>query len=123
MTERTTELPMITETVQRYFDGMYHRDLGLLRKAFHPEAHLFGHLQGKFVRISLDQWLAMVESRPVPAEAGEPYDMKIVATDVTGAVASVKVADLYRGLRFTDYLTLAKDDGGWVIVNKAFHHD
>jgi hypothetical protein len=49
--------------------------------------------------------------------------MKIVAADVTGAVATVKVADLYRGLRFTDYLALAKVDGAWMIVNKTFHHD
>jgi protease I len=38
-------------------------------------------------------------------------------------VAAVKVADLYRGLRFTDYLSLARVDGQWIIVNKTFHHD
>ena len=123
MTAPDTQMTLIVTTVQHYFDGMYHRDLGLLRKAFHPRAYLFGHLNGKFVHISLDQWLDMVESRPVPAESGEPYDMKIVALDVTGQVATVKVADLYRGLRFTDYLSLAKVDDAWVIVNKTFHHD
>lgn len=65
----------------------------------------------------------MVESWPVPADSGEPYDMRIISTDVTGAVATVKVADLYQGLRFADYLTLLKMDESWVIVNKAFHID
>lgn len=123
MSQPQSDLQSITETVQRYFDGMYHRDVGLLRNAFHPQACLFGHLQGKFVHVSAEQWFEAVRSRPVPAESGEPYDMKIVSTDVTADVATVKVAELYRGLRFTDYLTLVKTDGAWLIVNKAFHHD
>jgi hypothetical protein len=73
--------------------------------------------------LPLDQWLGMVESRRVPAENGEAFDMRIVSTGVTGQVATVKVADLYRGLRFTDYLSLVKVDGQWRIVNKTFHHD
>jgi hypothetical protein len=35
----------------------------------------------------------------------------------------VKVADLYRGLRFTDYLSLTKADDEWMIVNKTYDHD
>ena len=119
----TPDLQAISETVQEYFEGMYNRDTGRLRKAFHPTACLFGHLQGAFVHVPLDQWLGMVENRPVPAESGEAFDMRIVSTDVTGQVATVKVADLYRGLRFTDYLSLARVDGQWMIVNKTFHHD
>jgi hypothetical protein len=102
---------------------MYHRDLARLRKAFHPQAYLFGYRLDKFLHISANDWFKMVESRPVPADSGEPYDMRIISTDVTGAVATVKVADLYQGLRFTDYLTLLKADDNWVIVNKAFHTD
>ncbi len=121
--QNTSDLQAISATVQDYFEGMYYRDTGRLRKAFHPTACLFGHLQGAFVRVPLDQWLDMVESRPVPADSGEAFDMRIVSTDVTSQVATVKVADLYRGLRFTDYLSLARVDGHWVIVNKTFHHD
>lgn len=121
--QTTSDLQAIGATVQDYFEGMYYRDTGRLRKAFHATACLFGHLQGNFVRLSLDQWVAMVESRPVPAESGEAFDMRIVSMDVTGQVATVKVADLYRGLRFTDYLSLARVDGQWLIVNKTFHHD
>lgn len=121
--QTTSEIQAISATVQDYFEGMYYRDTGRLRKAFHPKAYLFGHLQGAFVHVPLDQWLGMVESRPVPAESGEAFDMRIVSTDVTGQVATVKVADLYRGLRFTDYLSMARLDGQWMIVNKTFHHD
>jgi protease I len=123
MGEKASDLELISETVQHYFDGMYHRNIESLRRAFHAKAHLFGYFQGEFVHVSAEDWFKMVESGPAPAESGEEYDMRIVSTDVTGAVATVKVADLYQGLRFTDYLTLTKVDGHWRIVNKAFHHD
>ncbi len=73
--------------------------------------------------IPVDEWLNMVESRPIPAESGEPYDMEIVAIDVTGTAATVKVKDLYHGLRFTDYLTLVQVEDHWLIVNNTWHHE
>jgi Putative lumazine-binding len=33
----------------------------------------------------------------------------------------VKVIDEYLGLTFTDYLSMVKSEGRWVIVNKAFY--
>jgi protease I len=123
MGEKASDLELISETVQHYFDGMYHRNIENLRRAFHAKAYLFGYFQGEFLHVSVEDWFKMVESRPTPAESGEEYDMRIVSTDLTGAVATVKVADLYQGLRFTDYLTLANVGGDWRIVNKAFHHD
>jgi hypothetical protein len=49
--------------------------------------------------------------------------MKIVSLDITGNEAFVKVADLYLGFQFTDYLSLMKIEGVWVIVNKTFYHE
>ena len=117
MDKDVSDLALITQTVQFYFDGMYHGDVERLRKAFDPKAYLFGYLGGEYVHVSAKDWFGVVESRPVPAESGEPYDMRIVSIDITGAVATVKVADLYQGLRFTDYLTLLKTDDIWLIVN------
>ena len=39
-----------------------------------------------------------------------------------GALDGVKVVDLYVGVYYTDYLTLAVHDGRWVIVGKMFHY-
>ena len=88
--QEQSALQAITATIQDYFEGMYHRDLARLRKAFHPTACLYGHYKGTFARIPLDEWLKAVESRPVPAESGEAFDMRIVATDVTGQVATLR---------------------------------
>lgn len=40
---------------------------------------------------------------------------------ITGDVASVKVIDEFAGARYSDYLSLLKVDGRWLIVNKVWH--
>jgi protease I len=117
------ELLAINKTVQDYFEGMYYGDPARLGLAFHPQAFLFGYYHGEFSHDSLEAWMQEVLNTPKPSESGEPFDMRIVATDLTGQVAQVKVAVLYLGLRFTDYLTLVKFGDGWKIVNKAYQHD
>ena len=49
--------------------------------------------------------------------------MEIISIDVTRETAVVKVTDLVNGFRFTDYLSVMKVDGRWVIVNKIFSHE
>jgi putative lumazine-binding protein len=68
----TSDLQAITDAVPDDFEGMDHRE-GRLRKALHPKACLFGHLQGAFVHLPLDRWIEMVENRPVPADSGEAF--------------------------------------------------
>jgi hypothetical protein len=121
----TASDPLISigQTVQQYFEGMHCGDTGRLRKAFHVEAHLVGYYQGEYSNQSIAEWLLEVESLPKPVERGEPFDMRIISTDVTGRIAAVKVAVLYMELRFTDYLTLVNFDDRWLIVHKAYHHE
>ena len=91
MRQSPTDVEHMTHKAQGYLDGMYHRDLERLRRLFHPQASLSGYARGDFVPIPVDAWLNMVESRPIPAESGAPYDMEIVAMGVTGIAATVKV--------------------------------
>jgi hypothetical protein len=98
-------------------------DEARLRSVFHPGASLFGHLRGTFTHSTLDQWIGRISAQPVPAKSGEAFEGNIVSVDVTGDAACVKVSELYRGLRFTDYLSLVRVEGRWLIVAKAYHHD
>jgi hypothetical protein len=123
MNNDSTNQELIQQTVQHYFDGLYHSDVEKLKKAFHPNSQIIGHFQGTLVFNSLEQFLGFVKGTPAPSESGEAYDMKIVSIDVTGGEANVKVEDLYCGFRFTDYLSLLNIDGDWVIVNKTFYHE
>lgn len=123
MNQNLSDLDSIHQCVQFYFDGMYESDVEKLKKAFHSTAFLIGYYEGNLAHIPLNNWLEMIEKTPPPRDNGEAYDMKIVSVDITDNVAVVKVADLYLGLRFTDYLSLMKIEGSWRIVNKAFHHE
>ncbi len=118
-----SDLELIAQTVQNYFEGMYFGDVDKLRKAFHPDAALFSCNEGQYRKVAAEDWFKIIPTRPVPANSGEPYDMRIVSTDITGTVAIVKVADLYQGRRYTDFLTLLKIGDSWVIINKAFYFE
>lgn len=113
----------ITRTVDDYFLGMYEGDVERLRDAFDATARLHGYFKGRMTNLALEDWLKSIAAAPSPKSKGEAFDMRIVSVDVAGDVAVAKVADLYRGLRFTDYLTLLRREDRWVIVSKAFHHD
>jgi hypothetical protein len=123
MTDDTLDLQRIRQTVQLYFDGMYHSDVEKLKKAFHPNAALMGYFSGNLTHIPLEKWVEMVAARPSPAKNGEEYNMRLVSMDLTENVAMVKVKDLYLGLWFTEYLSLVKIEDQWLIVNKIFHHE
>ena len=123
MGAQTNAIEMIRKTVQCYFEGLYHSDIGKLKLAFHSKAQVIGYFQGSLLFNSIDEFMDFVKATPAPAENGEPYDMEIVSMDITGDAAVVKVADLYLGLRFTDYLSLLKIDGEWRIINKLFGHE
>ncbi|MCP4751560.1 MAG: nuclear transport factor 2 family protein [Proteobacteria bacterium] len=122
MAGNASEMDLIARTVQLYFEGMYHSDVGKLKEAFHSDAFLTGNYEGSYARLSVGDWLGMIEKTPAPSQNGEVYDMNVVSVDINQTVASVKVKDLYLGLRFTDYLSLMKIDGKWKIVSKVFYH-
>ena len=70
--------------------------------------------------LEADHGFAATLAEP-PAPPGTQPLMDIEITDIEGDAAFVKVADEFAGMRFSDYLSLLKIDGRWVIVNKLFH--
>ena len=103
-----------------YLEGMLYADEARLRRAFHPQSLIVGHFRGGLECDPVDAFVAAVKAEgAVPA--GSPYRAAIVAIDVTGDMAVVKVTNDYLGTSFTDYLTMLKHAGRWQIVNKAFY--
>ena len=123
MNTHADDIELIQQTVQHYFDGLYDSNLESLTQAFHPKAQIIGYFQKDLLFMSREQFLEFIKNTPPPSANGETYDMKIVSLEITGNEAFVKVADLYLGFRFTDYLSLMKIEGVWVIVNKTFYHE
>ena len=123
MSTDANEIAAITRTIDDYFQGMYKSDRALIERAFHPDAVVCGHFDGAYRHRSRQNFADFVEGVPAPEKNGVPYDMAIVAIDVTGDAAVVKVRDLYLNRYFVDYLTLLKSDGAWKIINKTYHHE
>ena len=123
MTTDANEIAAITRTIDDYFKGMYRSDRALIERAFHPDAVISGHFDGAYRRRTRDGFAEFVSTVPAPEKNGVTYDMAIVAIDVAGDAAVVKVRDLYLNRYFIDYLTLLKSGGAWRIINKTYHHE
>lgn len=115
-----SEEQAVQAVVHLYVDGMTFAHEGALRKAFHPKAHIIGNYQGVVEWLTLDEFIAAIAS-----EGAAPADTKpliqIETLDVTGDAATVKVVDEFAGMRFSDYLSLLKIGGRWMIVNKIYY--
>jgi hypothetical protein len=118
MTTQATDKD-IDLVVRNFVIGMLTADEDLLRQTFHPRCRIIGHFHGELEWLSVDDFVAaLLAEGPVP---GEPF-WQVQAVDVSGDAASVKLIDDYGEMRFTDYLSLLKIEGRWVIVNKLYHH-
>lgn len=109
----------LENVVRDYLDGMIYVDEVRLRRAFHPDARIIGHIQGALEWHDLDQFIAGC-SKMGAAPLNEPYYWEILSADVTGDIALIKLTDDYVGVRYTDYLALLHVEGRWRIVNKTF---
>lgn len=115
-----SEEQAVQAVVHLYVDGMTFAHEGALRKAFHPKASIIGNYQGAVEWLSLDEFITAVADEG-SAPAGTQPLIQIEALDVTGDAATVKVVDEMSGVRFSDYLSLLKIDGRWLIVSKLYH--
>ncbi len=111
----------VAQVVERYFRAIHEGDTAGLAAVFHPSATLIGWDEGELRHVTLERWFRFVESIPSPASQGAECDGKILAVDVTGTAAMVKVSETYRAFHYVDYLPLVKVDGGWRIVGKCYH--
>lgn len=123
MTTDNSEIDHILETVKLYYDGHYYGDPDKLKRAFHENCYIVGHFEGGLEYLLRDEYIAWVKEQKSPAELGDPHAINIVSIDMAGTAACVKVADEYLGYRYTDYLSMIKMDGLWVIVCKAYNTD
>ncbi|MFB9886752.1 nuclear transport factor 2 family protein [Balneatrix alpica] len=106
----------LMQLVRDYCDGLYQGDVAKLRAIFHPDAFL----KAPGLRRSLEEWLAAVASRPVPAQQQAPYRFKLLAIEIIQDQAMVKLeCPLFQHF-YVDYLGCLKENGQWLIVNKMY---
>jgi hypothetical protein len=107
----------IRQTVQLYFDGG-----AKLNDAFHPDARMLYVKEGKFQLVPIADFIAKSvawAAKPKDASYAEPVK-RVASIDVAGNAAVAKLEIVKPGWTTTDYMSLLKVDGHWVIVNKVF---
>ncbi len=116
-TQKDGEEKAIRETIQLYFQGDIDRDVESLKKAFHPKAELLtADKEGRLRVLTQPEWHERVRQTP---ERERPT-AKILHIDRAGNAAAAKTQLTFSNGRFTDFLSLLKLDGRWMIINKTY---
>lgn len=102
----------------QYVNGCATRDVELTRKAFHKDAIMYGYLNGTLSAGSIENLYAAIGQ----LGAGAATKAEVDVMEVVGTAATIRVVlENWHGLSFTDFHSLVKIDGKWVIVAKIFH--
>ncbi|HEY9506165.1 MAG TPA: nuclear transport factor 2 family protein [Gemmatimonadales bacterium] len=120
LSARWADEAAIRQTIQYYFDGGKTRDSLTLRKAFHPEARMLFAREGKLVVVPIGEYITRVGSEPFGPGEVDSTERKVVSVDVVGDAAIAQLELRRPNARVTDYMSLLKVEGRWLIVNKIF---
>lgn len=110
------DFDQITAIVKKYFVGLHHGDVTLLRSIFHEDAWL----KAPGLRRSLSEWLSAVSERETPAEQGREFSFRLLSVDLVQDQAMVKIECPLFDFKYIDFLGLLKESGEWKVVNKMY---
>ncbi|WP_137112305.1 nuclear transport factor 2 family protein [Rhodobacter sp. SY28-1] len=106
-----------------YFDGLHFADSKRLAQVFHPQAQYVCVTDGTLLFRDMATYFLVVDARISPASKGEVRRDEIVSIEFAGPVTARAMLHCTIGDRFfTDFLTLIKLDGRWLIISKVFHY-
>lgn len=105
--------------LNHYLKGHATGDGEHFRKAFHPDARMWGLRGGNLVNIPISQYIAGAPGKPAPDEAQRKRWIDMV--EVHGNTAIARLVLDYPTVKFVDHMTLLLVDGEWRIINKIFH--
>ncbi|HXH30260.1 MAG TPA: nuclear transport factor 2 family protein [Bacteriovoracaceae bacterium] len=112
--------PTIDGVIQDYFLGYQRADTSLIQNAFHPQTKLLSVTEGQMDVTAMEDWLKSLEERRRRGDI-RLGKLKVEAIDITQQAASVKLQIRFQAFEFTDYLSLLKIEGEWLIVGKIYH--
>ena len=103
--ENLQDLADVRSLIQLYIDGS-NGDGDKMRQAFHPDAHMFGHIGPMDTYEPITDFTALVEKQP--GLAGPNYRADVRTIDLVGdAGVAVLVETDYFGCDFVDFFTVA----------------
>jgi hypothetical protein len=120
-----TEYEAVKKAMQGYIDGCLEGRSDRMRPSFHPAASFFGHYNGTLLAGSIQSLFDWVDQNG-PATGTRTQFGQIDIRETTAVVrlemegVSGKLS-LGGNARLTDFFTLLKIDGQWLITHKTFH--
>jgi hypothetical protein len=121
-TQRITDHDAIAEVVGLYVDGAARGDADKLRRAFHPDAQMYGSVGDQRFDIPISQFIEMAVQQP--GDVDGTFRGRIVSITQAGDAACAMVAEdgFWGALSFVDFFTVNRIDDRWQITNKTFAH-
>ncbi len=111
----------VLKVVEEYINSAYESDGAMTRKIFDDDARVTGHINGRLIRQTKEDWATFVEKNiPSPKEQGKSKVYEILIVDTGAETAVVKVKSEYINIMFTDTLSFLKVENKWKIYNKVF---
>lgn len=89
------------------------------QKGMHPQGTMYFLREGKLVLRTFPDYYGGAAGKPAADEAQRRRRIDFV--DITGNAAVAKIVLEYPGVTLTDYMSLLKVEGTWMIVAKSFH--
>jgi hypothetical protein len=120
LSARWADEAAIRQTVQYYFDGGKNRDSVALRKAFHPDARMLFVRDGKLAVVPIGEYIARVAENQLKPGEVDSTKRRVTSVDVAGDAGVARLELERPDALVTDYMSLLKVEGRWVIVNKIF---
>lgn len=119
METKTNNPEAITTVIHHYFKGIETGDTALLGQTFHPDALLFGDINGTPYAKTRNEYLSGVANRVSPEKSGHPFQAEILSLDVINSIAIAKLHVRMYTFNYYNFLTLHKTEDNWLIVNKT----
>jgi len=112
---QSTDLHLIEESINYYFEGMKEHNAESLVKAFHPTATM------KWIGENYQEVNAVSAlSDYVNSNPAAKVETRILAVNVIGEIANVQLELEYETFSFIDLMHLIKVEGKWKIVSKIY---
>ena len=119
MTTDSIEKTKIETVLQDYFNGYLNAEVDLVEKAFHPETRLYAVEDEKLGKTEMAEWAENLRARKIKGDV-RFANQKVEFIDIADSTAVAKVVLTFAKYQFTDYLSLLKFEGGWIIVGKIY---
>ncbi|MDV7340481.1 nuclear transport factor 2 family protein [Terasakiella sp. A23] len=124
MTDRREDTNQIFDLLSIYFDALYEADASKLATVLRTDGIYVSTTNGDYLNRTIPDYLAVVTGREPPKARGEQRDERVTTIEFGGPnMAFVRLNMSMMGRRYTDFLTLYKEDGVWKIMAKIFSYN